>query len=494
MRFNFVHAADLHLDAVLPFAAPRSAPASGSVADSLWREAPFLALRRLVDFCLASKASILLLAGDVYDSRQGSLKARLELREACQRLGEAGVYVFWARGNHDALDEDQSFINWPDNLTIFDEAGQSYALGWKNGNFAPPRLLAPGEKLPGEAVLVHGISHAGPRESANLALRLQESIGKLALAPAAPGSRFSLGVLHCNVGGSSGSQPGSQPGAKSGGHENYAPCALGELTAAPVDYWALGHIHQPGVLAENPPVVYAGCPQGLHVRESGPRGCLLGRVDEGRLESFDFHPLAALRWERLELNLSALEGETGEEGTPPGLEELEEFILREIQGFSAALFRGESTAGAEHPCRQLVLRLALTGRSSLDGILRQGDNLPELCARLNRRLNERDGQDETLALPPARLKDIKLDTRPAVDLEEILAGDNLVSETLRRALALSPGPLAEGQAAEYLALLDSLYSGVKGEAWLAELRPGPQELPELAREAAALCLDLFEVE
>ncbi|MDR1125269.1 MAG: DNA repair exonuclease [Deltaproteobacteria bacterium] len=510
MRFYFVHAADLHLDAVLPFATAAGDPAAAG--NSLWREAPFQALRRLVDFCIASRASLLLLSGDVYDSRQGSLKARLELRGACQRLGEAGIRVFWARGNHDPLSEDNAFINWPDNLTVFDAAGQSYALDWQNGELGAPRLLAAGAGLAGQgagkgagpgtepSVLVHGISHAGPRESENLALHLRAAIENLCLPDAGgKGGRFSFGVLHCNVGGQSRPQGGSQSGA----HENYAPCALTDLTAAPVDYWALGHIHQPGRLAEKPCVTYAGCPQGLHVRESGERGCWLGRVEDGRLAELEFYRLAPLRWERLELDLADLPGfasEAGEDAVT--LEELEEFILREIQGFAAGIAsaesqlprnRGRKAGRSENGrSRELALRLVLGGRSALDGLLRKSGNLDDLGARLNQRLRE---QAEA-APSPARtlIKDIRLNTRPAVDLDEILAGDNLVAETLRRALAVADSPDDGSRARECLALLDVLYTGNKGETWLAELKPGLAELSELAREAGAVCLDLFEVE
>ena len=486
MRFKFVHAADLHLDAVLPFAGD----AEGA---ELWREAPFLALRRLTDFCIASGASLLLLSGDVYDSRQGSLKARLELREACQRLNQTGIRVFWARGNHDPLGEDNSFINWPDNLTIFNTVGQSYALSWENGGLGEPRPLEAGAGLSeaaGETVLVHGISHAGPRESDNLALRLRAHLENLSL-PAKGADRFSLGVLHCNVG-------GQFRLGNAGGHENYAPCSLGDLTAAPVDYWALGHIHQPGLLSESPYVAYAGSPQGLHVRESGERGCWLGEVEDGRLVDLNFYHLAPLRWERLELDLAGLEDPLAEDSAV-SLEELEEFIVREIQNLAAAVASEESSqpqsgqqsgeAGGNHASRELALRVVLGGRSVLDGVLRKTGNLGDLAARLNRRLEEWDG-----TAPRPRIKDLKLDTRPAVDLDEMLAGDNLVAETMRRALAVAYSSIDDSKLRECLALLDVLYASNKAEAWLSELKPGLTELSELAREAAAVCLDLFEVE
>jgi len=57
---------------------------------------------------------------------------------------------------------------------------------------------------------------------------------------------FAIGVLHGNVGGDP-------------NHDNYAPCSLSDLVSCPMDYWALGHIHNARILREEAPcVVYPG--------------------------------------------------------------------------------------------------------------------------------------------------------------------------------------------------------------------------------------------
>ena len=78
---------------------------------------------------------------------------------------------------------------------------------------------------------------------------------------------LAIGVLHANVGDRE-------------GHGPYAPCSLEDLRAARMDYWALGHIHQPEVLDHSPHTAYAGCPQGLDPTETGERGCWLVTLDE----------------------------------------------------------------------------------------------------------------------------------------------------------------------------------------------------------------------
>ena len=53
---------------------------------------------------------------------------------------------------------------------------------------------------------------------------------------------FRIGLVHANV--------GTQPYA--------APVPLEELAAAPVDYWALGHMHRRKLLLSRPMTVYCG--------------------------------------------------------------------------------------------------------------------------------------------------------------------------------------------------------------------------------------------
>ena len=102
-EFSFVHAADLHLDApfrglsdsLLADAGGQGRPsAERKTLARLLREASFLALERLTAFCILSGADFLLLAGDVYNAAESSLKARLALRDAFLRLKEHGIAVF----------------------------------------------------------------------------------------------------------------------------------------------------------------------------------------------------------------------------------------------------------------------------------------------------------------------------------------------------------------------------------------------------------------
>ncbi len=68
------------------------------------------------------------------------------------------------------------------------------------------------------------------------------------------------------------------------------------------DYWALGHIHQRQVLGERPWIVFSGNLQGRHVRETGPKGCTLVTVDDGRITAVEHRAVDVLRWAVIEVD------------------------------------------------------------------------------------------------------------------------------------------------------------------------------------------------
>jgi DNA repair exonuclease SbcCD nuclease subunit len=94
---------------------------------------------------------------------------------------------------------------------------------------------------------------------------------------------FNIGLLHTSLDG--------RPG-----HETYAPCTLDGLRSRGYRYWALGHVHKREVVAEDPWIVFPGNLQGRHARETGPKGCSLVTVEDGRVQQVEFRPLDLVRW------------------------------------------------------------------------------------------------------------------------------------------------------------------------------------------------------
>lgn len=465
---TFVHAADLHLDA--PFRGlgeSLSAGASGPGSDAaaagklaiLLREASFIALKRLTKLCVRVGADFLLLAGDVYNSGENSLRARLALRDAFQELEAAGIRVFLAHGNHDPLPQaGRSLLPWPANVTVFGQSPEQHTV-FRDGE---------------PAARIHGISHSGPRESGNLAQLLRREHTALS-GPEV----FQIGLLHCALSG------------LSGGHEAYAPCAFADLAEADFDYWALGHVHACRILdrqgkeaaihdgraAVRPLAAYPGSLQGLHVLESGRHGCLLGRVGKSGGLSLRFVPVAPHQWERAQL-------EPGPEITD--LEALETLLVEELTRLEPAPPAG--TGGAEvmasvsdeagFPPEAVLARLVLAGRSPLDHELRGQGFLDDLVLHLR----------EELAGSGVWLRDIKLATRPFADAEAMLLRQDLAGEVLRcmREVRNDPEKLRETGATALQPLLKQQRTRRAIQA------PDADELALLVEEAAFLCLDLLE--
>jgi exonuclease SbcD len=300
--FSFVHCADLHLDS--PFEG--IAAAAPAIAAAL-REATFQAFDRIIDLAIGEEVDFLIVAGDVHDGEDRSLRAQLRFRDALRKAGEAGIPCFIAHGNHDPLSGWEAHLTMPPATQRFGGQGVECFPVQRHG-----------------ATLAHlyGISYPVKEVTANLATGFRR-------APEAP---FAIGVLHCNVGGDP-------------NHDNYAPCGVEDLAAAGLDYWALGHIHARKILREQEPcIVYPGNPQGRSRRELGPRGCYLVRVDAARRITPTFVATDVVRWFVRDLDIG-------------GLSTWDDLLDEMVR------VREEVRAGAE--ARAAILRLNLTGRGEL---------------------------------------------------------------------------------------------------------------------------------
>ena len=258
MAFTFLHAADLHLDSPLV----NLARYEGAPVDDI-RAASRKAFTGLVDLALERGVDFVLLAGDLFDGDWPDFNTGLFFRNQMRRLLEASIPALLITGNHDAKSKVGKSLPLalPDNVVLFpaDEPG-SHVL----------------EDL---GVAVHGQSFATAKETRNLAREYPEP---------EPGC-FNIGLLHTALTGRE-------------GHETYAPCTLEDLRAKGYGYWALGHVHQFETVSQEPWIVFPGVIQGRHVRESGPKGCVLVHVDGAGRANPEFIALDVLRWALLQVD------------------------------------------------------------------------------------------------------------------------------------------------------------------------------------------------
>jgi DNA repair protein SbcD/Mre11 len=126
-RFCFVQAADLHLDT--PFACARAE--SPTIAETL-REATFRAWQRIVEISVENGAAFVVVAGDIYDASQKSLRAQLRFREGLERLSKKGIQAFVTHGNHDPLDSVSASVPPPSNTCVFGAEVETREV-WRDG-------------------------------------------------------------------------------------------------------------------------------------------------------------------------------------------------------------------------------------------------------------------------------------------------------------------------------------------------------------------------
>ncbi len=424
---RYIHAADIHLDAAFRGISRESS--AKNLGEQL-RAATFTALERLVILCEKEKPDFLVIAGDIYNADDQSLKAQLRLRDACERLAHSNIPVFLAHGNHDPISSRLQMLTWPKNTIIFGDTVQNYTLKRNN------KILA----------IIHGISHATTREARNLA----KGFVRLTHKNTQDTPLFQLGILHCTLDAAQHT-------------DRYAPCTVDDLKATNLDAWALGHVHEKSIVCHNPFIAYSGNTQGLHINESGAKGCLLVTAQahqHGFQTTATFHTLSPVVWETVYVSAENIEH----------IDILEQKIIAAME---------QATTDADPLCTVLIIRVRLTGRTALDGLLRKSED----CTALTERLRE-----VSWGRPALWLKDILIETAPLLHMEELLQREDILGETLRLAKE-NTNDIESLQTLTDTALAP-LFAHAKAKKILAPMTE--QDLRILLEDAQYLCADLME--
>lgn len=262
MAFRFVHCADIHLDSPLRSLSLRNEEL-GEMIGNATRQA-FVAI---IDLCLAERVDALIIAGDLYDGDQTSMKTARFLADQMDRLHEAGITTYKIRGNHDAMSRITSQLVLPQSVKIF-------------GGRADPVMI----RNNGLDVMIQGISFANAQSDESLLPKYR----------AADPSAFNIGIMHTSLNGAD-------------GHDVYAPCKLTDLQEFGLDYWALGHIHQRSDYQGQSRVIMPGMPQGRDINEAGEKSVSLVTVHNDRTIEVEERLTSLAQFERVELDISRLE-------------------------------------------------------------------------------------------------------------------------------------------------------------------------------------------
>ncbi|WP_343203351.1 DNA repair exonuclease [Hoeflea sp.] len=306
-----MHTADIHLDSPLRSLALRN-PELADLIGSATRQA----FSSIIDLCLDERVDALLVAGDLYDGDQTSMKTARFLAGELGRLSKAGIRTFLIRGNHDALSRISKELVLPDLVKLFGGRPEHVLID-----------RGPGEK----PVAIHGLSFSQATAPESLLPKYR---------PAIPDT-INIGMMHTSLGGAE-------------GHDVYAPCSPADLIATGFNYWALGHIHKRSVIENGGTIVMPGMPQGRDINEDGPKSVTLVSIADDGTVSIEERPTSRAEFTRVSVNA---EGITEWSGL--------------AEAISAALRQARDTSVSP----ELVVRLTLSGATPLAWRMRRDSDL-----------------------------------------------------------------------------------------------------------------------
>lgn len=312
MVYRFIHTADIHLDSPLRTLALRNAELSELIGLATRRS-----FVRIIDLCLEEQVDALVIAGDLYDGDQTSMKTARFLAEQLARLHGAGIRAFIIRGNHDALSKITTELVMPDSVKLFGSVAETIAIDRAPGRFP---------------VAIHGLSFAKPQAP--------ESLLRHYAAPVP--DTVNIGIMHTSLGGSV-------------GHDLYAPCSVADLRQRGFRYWALGHIHKRSAVEDSSSaIVMPGIPQGRDINEDGPKSVSLVTIRDDRSVVIEERHTAVAQFGRLVVDISRANDWKN--------------VVLEAKG---SLERLSSAVSADH----LVARVEITGATELAWRIRRDADL-----------------------------------------------------------------------------------------------------------------------
>ncbi|EHM4866261.1 TPA: metallophosphoesterase family protein [Listeria monocytogenes] len=258
-EIQFLHMADLHLDS--PFIGLSTLP---QPLFSAIQESTFQSLERITTVAIKEAVDFVLIAGDIYDSEDQSVRAQARFAKEMKRLEAANIPVFMIHGNHDFIEKHKEKLALPSNVHVFSE--QVEVMSYKT--------------VTGVSVNIYGFSYNERhiRSSRVDEYKIQGD------------ADFHIALLH-------GSEVSS-----SEEHDVYAPFRVQEISKKGFDYWALGHIHKRQLLAESPSIYYPGNIQGRNRKESGEKGSSIITLSEAST-TIDFIGTSPIIWEEAVITL-----------------------------------------------------------------------------------------------------------------------------------------------------------------------------------------------
>lgn len=259
---RLLHISDVHIN--------KSFATKDEVLRHRMQRAMIKSFQNAITYCISSGLDALMIAGDLFDSQQVSLKDGELVKDAFEQLKKHDIKVFYASGNHDFTHYDSKIrhLNYPSNVkTFFSDDVETYELH---------------DRTTHDIYKVVGCGHVMQHESRPLIENFP--VGK------------HIGLAHSMV---------ASPITK-GDEGDYLPSTIETLTSKGYLYFALGHIHQNGPIDKHETIYYAGALQGLNSNETGVKGGNLVTINEGQVD-VKFISLSVMAFEKMDIDITGLE-------------------------------------------------------------------------------------------------------------------------------------------------------------------------------------------
>jgi DNA repair protein SbcD/Mre11 len=396
---------------------------------------------RAVEHVLEAGVGLVLLSGDLVDRANRYWEAFGPLGDGLRRLAEAGVEVCAVAGNHDFdVLRRLSEVVGGERFHLLGDRGRWERWTWREED-GTALLHVEGWSFPARDVTDDPLAAhdlAAPEGADRPAPRVGLLHGDLDASPSTNAPLTRAGLEACAGGG--------------------------------FDAWVLGHLHHPRLLEliAGRWALYPGSLQPRDWTEEGPHGAWIVELADGRLGEPEPMPLATVRWETVEADLT-------------GAEDADEAAARAATALrEAAEELGESGPGAPE---WLLLRLELTGRCAVPrhALERAAE---EIVAGAG--FAAGDGR--------ARVSAVTVATRPAVDLADVARGDGPPALLADLLLRLEGGGGHDPETADLLARIGRRIEEVHAllpYAALGDSLPEPETRREHLEAAARSLLEGF---
>ena len=225
---RMIHCADLHLDSAMTTHLDRDKAKE--------RKQELLnAFIKMVEFAAANRVEAILIAGDMFDTREVQRTTKNTVIYEIQKHPE--IRFYYLKGNHDGDNFIDELLEIPDNLYLFDDRWKSYHVG--------------------NNIRIHGVEQNGINPYIYQEFKANRN-------------EINIVMLHGQD--------------TDGSVNNPKDINLRALENKGIDYLALGHIHsyREGQLDARGKYCYPGCMCGRGFDECGPHGFVCLDIDEER--------------------------------------------------------------------------------------------------------------------------------------------------------------------------------------------------------------------